>query len=740
MTLRTISFAALITSFVGVFAAFFAQADEPVAVPIAASIACAIAGCVFVFRSHSTNNSDVPGKTFRSIPYLLLTPSCVGVGTWLFALVRTGAFPIFTDSTVFECALALLFVSLYLIAHQVAMRMPQCASLSVVFSTIVATAIAVFSMQDWTIRMIAAGHSWREFGTASSPDFFAAFLVLWVPPAIVVRNSIGACGNLGKYQALLRAMSSTAIVVLLMAIIATSSRFALVSTMCGFGFVVFGSRNTITHLTTLKRGLSRSVSAAIVIGLAAALTVGMPLISRIIHPENNSIQFRIWTWRGTVHMIMAHPFAGSGFGTYVDTYPHYALTGFTRHAHNSYLQIAAECGIPAAAALILGIVLSVILTFRRSRKIDPSNTVISTHWLPTQSQCALALGGSIVAGSVQCLIDSDLQQPFFGVAFFVLLGLMTGLIRNSTQLPGHLNDKIENAEEVPGGPVAELTQRRVSGLALSSITFGCAAVALAWLSVAAVKYARYTDDSVKSNRAGKTPTNDASQLRQAVQMAPWNGRYLSDYSYIDMYGIQDNVERALALQQHAVALAPTNKSFLRLAEMYVHSGDKEAAAATLQTALYWEPNSFTLRWSLLGLVSRTDASRICGDLVKLQQSPVVTVQAIENVVEVRYATADAVVAANAYSTGDFKLSLKCSKLAQSVVAEYLLEKANHTTMLPLIPGAAFDAQTDKKAIQDYIEATRIEKLIEPNKSAQINVRIQATLQTYKLILSEYPSN
>ncbi len=64
---------------------------------------------------------------------------------------------------------------------------------------------------------------------------------------------------------------------------------------------------------------------------------------------------RLQVWKVTLKMIMAHPWLGNGINTYTDKFASFAPAGMTYHgyAHNCYLQMATEVGIPALAIFLL---------------------------------------------------------------------------------------------------------------------------------------------------------------------------------------------------------------------------------------------------------------------------------------------------------------------------------------------------------------------------------------------------
>ena len=67
--------------------------------------------------------------------------------------------------------------------------------------------------------------------------------------------------------------------------------------------------------------------------------------------QDPSTSARLFLWQSSIKMLMEHPFIGSGWGTFVNYYPahpvpqEYSTAGL--FAHNDYLQLAMEGGIPA---------------------------------------------------------------------------------------------------------------------------------------------------------------------------------------------------------------------------------------------------------------------------------------------------------------------------------------------------------------------------------------------------------
>ena len=75
-----------------------------------------------------------------------------------------------------------------------------------------------------------------------------------------------------------------------------------------------------------------------------------------VSPENWAVVERMAHWQAGWEMFSAHPWLGVGFGNYAPIYPAYALPGWDEplgHAHNYYLNLAAETGLVGLAAYLL---------------------------------------------------------------------------------------------------------------------------------------------------------------------------------------------------------------------------------------------------------------------------------------------------------------------------------------------------------------------------------------------------
>lgn len=147
----------------------------------------------------------------------------------------------------------------------------------------------------------------------------------------------------------------------------------------------------ITVLFTLSRGGFLGMCAVLiglalksrfkVIGLVAVLLIGsvtfvfLPttVVERVgtittASETDESAKMRFTSWRVCLQIMQDHPFFGVGPRNMLEVFDRYLQTENVRVAHNSFLQMAVDGGVPALL-LFLGLICGSLLRLRAARRI-----------------------------------------------------------------------------------------------------------------------------------------------------------------------------------------------------------------------------------------------------------------------------------------------------------------------------------------------------------------------------------
>jgi len=168
----------------------------------------------------------------------------------------------------------------------------------------------------------------------------------------------------------------------------------------------------LLFLATRPRGLRLGLGLAAIAGAVWGLVSlsGDLVLERFEHIDSS----RGTMWSVTLAMVEDRPWLGHGYGSFqpaFETYRDERFPLFVDKAHNTYLEHAAELGLPATMALYLGPLLLVAFClagfFRRRRD---------------RAYSLIAVSATILVG-VHAVFDFSLQIPAVAVTFAALLGL-----------------------------------------------------------------------------------------------------------------------------------------------------------------------------------------------------------------------------------------------------------------------------------------------------------------------------
>ncbi len=282
----------------------------------------------------------------------------------------------------------------------------------------------------------------RAYGTFEQPNPYGGYLGLTLPVAlglcVVAGLGLGRWSRSSRWFTLIVAGICAAL--MLAALVMSWSRGAWL----GFGAAVVG----MIVALVVKSGRGAVLSVILVALVAYALLAGglaqVPpsLVQRFsdfvpylgvsdvrgaeITDANFAVLERVAHWQAAWQMWTDHPWLGVGIGNYEPVYPRYALPQWPLplgHAHNYYLNIAAEAGIVGLGAYLLLWGVALLQAWRAVRR--------GSGW---ELGVALGVLGVVIHLSVHNFVDSLYVHGMY-LHLAILLGLIAGIARNQEVQP-----------------------------------------------------------------------------------------------------------------------------------------------------------------------------------------------------------------------------------------------------------------------------------------------------------------
>ena len=153
------------------------------------------------------------------------------------------------------------------------------------------------------------------------------------------------------------------LLLVLVAITLGASRGGFLGMALDLSYLVFRSR----------RGM-RNAFIILLVAIPFVLFAPNSPLSRIVHPrpgDTQSVEKHFLGWQAGFNMVKAHPFMGVGLGNYKSVVVQYDTSGLIASdphvAHDSYLEVVAEMGIPALVVYLMFLG-STFLSLERTRK------------------------------------------------------------------------------------------------------------------------------------------------------------------------------------------------------------------------------------------------------------------------------------------------------------------------------------------------------------------------------------
>jgi O-antigen ligase len=247
-------------------------------------------------------------------------------------------------------------------------------------------------------------------------NFFAALLYLSIPMLVALLLHLVARGRLNKLSALVLGIIYLAL--LLVGLAASASRTGILLAMGALLLSPFLARGLWAAVGS--HTVSRLALIGMVVGFVVIGQFGLVAISRLAQIDAVNEQ-RLTMYTITARAIGQYFPWGSGFGSFVPVYQRYERpadmvgNAYINHAHNDWLELVLEGGLPAAILLVVFLLWVIAATWSiwrrpmtRSADLAPRAATLAVWLLMIHS-----------------VVDYPLRAPALLAVFSLCLGFMS---------------------------------------------------------------------------------------------------------------------------------------------------------------------------------------------------------------------------------------------------------------------------------------------------------------------------
>ena len=274
----------------------------------------------------------------------------------------------------------------------------------------------------WGPPAFAIGPFMRAHGNFSQPNPFAGYLGTIFPLALALSAAPG--------PSTFRSLAALTVLCTGLRILLSLSRGAWL------GLLIACTGMALLWGPNVRRLVIPSIGAVLIVVLLAVLGALPPALGDRVTavtsnfgifdargveptPENFALVERMAHWQAGWEMFVDHPIRGVGPGNYPAVYEQYSLPGWREalgHAHNYYLNMAAEAGVLGLVALLVTLALAYrALLQRLLRAADPFSRAL-----------AIGLLASLTVFCTHNMFDNLLVHGV-GIQVGMLLGLIGGI-------------------------------------------------------------------------------------------------------------------------------------------------------------------------------------------------------------------------------------------------------------------------------------------------------------------------
>jgi O-antigen ligase/tetratricopeptide (TPR) repeat protein len=443
------------------------------------------------------------------------------------------------------------------------------ALVAVAYLAAVAFEWAVFYRLVGQLTLPPLRPSWTDL-TFGSPNLVATFLLVLGPLAVAM---LAKAVSPRRWPALLLTAGIT------LAVFLTGSRGAYLGAAVALILLI----PLLAFRRAARLDLRRAIKAArqrpilLVPVLTAGLVVAAATPLLVYRFAQGGDTLRLDLWRASATILAEHPLLGGGPGTWVqlkvEANPPGTSNLILAHAHNLYIQAAAELGLVGLAALA---VLAVIVARRLGAGIVRGPA--GTHGVAASVGIAGFLG--------QSLVDNLVNLPY--VCVLVMLPI--------AWVDGSLTAADRQAESAPTGPRDHGGRQDRDGLLRRRLEAALLAGTLVAMAAALPVLVRI-DQAAAAQAAGdaaleKDPARALAAYSEAVERDPeftlYQIQHAATLARLGRVGAaRDELGRAVELDSVGINL-------ISLASLDLAAGDPAAAREHLRLALQRAPDELAV--------------------------------------------------------------------------------------------------------------------------------------------------
>jgi tetratricopeptide (TPR) repeat protein len=446
-------------------------------------------------------------------------------------------------------------------------------------SFVVAAAVtAIHGVHEYATNVAAGIPHWRIFGPFLQPNLFGNFLLLAFFVAL----------GLAIQPPALRTLHFALIALLfLVAMALTGSKGALLAWFVGV--VSFGVALAVNFPAPPKWRkailLALPVGAIVLIATALLLPPIRLRFETLWTSQAHSWMFRFFVWKATLTGAISKPITGFGAGTFEWAYPQFTVVGFTRHAHNGFLQVALESGF---IGLLLLLAFLVAIFFSRSpHQRATHNAQLVNHSNPSILD-PIHLGCKIAVAAF-CL-HNLVETAWMTLANLLALAFVCGMAMSRVQCS---ECEVQETQTEKKTQLAPRTSHPALSFALRTPHSALLCLSLLplslglWHSVSVARGAYFA----RQARSELLPSSRLYWLELASQSDPLNARHLIDRAILLeawalATGDEERLKQALQLCDAAIRLQPTRSGNYKVkARILRELGRLREAERTLKVAL-----------------------------------------------------------------------------------------------------------------------------------------------------------